>query len=179
MTRKVFLIFLLLLFLIFTGCNQVKTQSTDTNNTVTINSAINERYPFFEVKSVDAIKGDKDIVVYVHLKDNPGFLTLAINIAYDSDNLILTRVLPGSDYRQYNFIGPKNMESGCTASWFVPDIPENIIDGIILELHFDTHEQTKPGSYAISVTRPENGGVVDQYKQPIVFNNATGYININ
>ena len=44
---------------------------------------------------------------------------------------------------------------------------------------FDIKEQAESGSYPISISRPDNGGVVDQNKEAIIFNNATGYIEIN
>lgn len=138
----------------------------------------NERYPSFVVETVNASKGEEDVIVYVSLKDNPGFLTMAMDITYDSENMTLVKAVSGTDYSDYNFVGPKNADTGCTASWFIPDVPDEIIDGKILELHFDVNNDIKSGSYLVSVTRPENGGIVDENKEPIIFNNATGYINI-
>lgn len=181
MKKYTLFVFLLILILVLTGC---RGKDSNVNNTVSDSSVsddpvINERYPSFAVETVNASKGDKDVVIYISLKDNPGFLTMAMNITYDSDNMSLTTVSNCSDYSEYNFVGPKNMQSGCTASWFLPEIPENIVDGNILELHFDIKEQAESGSYPISISRPDNGGVVDQNREAIIFNNATGYIEIN
>lgn len=162
--------------LVLVGC---RGKIGNINNSISDNSVVNERYPSFAVETVNASRGDKDVVVHISLKDNPGFLTMAMNITYDSGNMSLTKVLNGSDYTEYNFVGPKNKQNGCTASWFIPEIPESIIDGNILELHFDIKEQAEKGSYPISIFRPDNGGVVDQNKEEIIFNNATGYIKIN
>lgn len=176
MQRFLLLLISLLLLLSLTGCYE--NNATDTTIT-SITLVTNERYPSFVVETVKASKGDKNVVVHVSLQDNPGFLTMAMDIDYDSDNMILTEVLNTSDYSEYNFVGPKNKQSGCTASWFTPEMPDNIIDGNILELHFDIKEQAEAGSYPIVVSRPDNGGIVDQNKEEIIFNNAIGYIEIN
>lgn len=175
---KRFLLFLLFLVLLLslTGCYD--NNATDTTTT-SVTLIANERYPSFVVETVKASKGDKSVVVHVSLKDNPGFLTMAMDIDYDSDNMILTEVLNTSDYGEYNFVGPKNKQSGCTASWFIPEMPDNIIDGNILELRFDIKERAEAGLYPISVSRSDNGGIVDQNKEEIIFNNAIGYIEIN
>ena len=176
MKKHIALIAFLILLVVLTGCKK-KIASMDV--TSSDNAVTNNRYPSFAVETVNASKGDKDVVICVYLKDNPGFLTMAMNIQYDPSVMTLTKVLSGSDFGEYNFIGPKNKQSGCTASWFIPEIPENITDGTILELYFDIMEQAKSGSYPISISRSENGGVVDQNKKEIVFNDATGYIKID
>lgn len=176
MKRHIILVFILIFVLALSGCRQ---NSGNNTGVTSDNSVTNERYPSFVVETVEASKGDKDVVVRISLKNNPGFLTMAMNITYDSDNMVLTKLINGSDYQEYNFVGPKNKKSGCTASWFMPEAPINVVDGNILELHFDIKEQVANGAYPISITRPDNGGVVDQNKEEIIFNNATGYIQIN
>lgn len=174
---------LLVVAALLMGCNK---ETDDTNTTVTTkpegcsveDSVINDGHPTFAVEKVSAAKGDTDVVVCVSLKNNPGFLTMAMDIAYDSNNISLTKVVSGSDYGDYYFVGPKNMQSGCTASWFVPELPEKVVDGIILELHFAISKKAESGSYSIAITCPENGGIVNSNKQKIRFNNAVGYINI-
>lgn len=175
MKRHHLLIILLVLVIALVGCGR---KSDNINDNTSNDSFVNDRYPSFVVETVSAGEGEKDVVVLVSIENNPGFLTMAMNVAYDSEYLTLTKVLNGIDYSEYNFIGPRNTKSGCTASWFLPEIPENIVDGNILELHFDINEYAPKGVYSIEVTRPVNGGVVDQNKQAIIFNNATGYIKI-
>ncbi len=179
---------LLICFLVFavllTGCGK---KADKTNNTVATNSEApdleapvnNDRYPSFAVETISAARGNQDVVVCVSLKDNPGFLTMAMDITYDPNNMSLTKVVNGSDYSDYYFVGPKKLQSGCTASWFLPELPEKVVDGNILELHFAIKENAESGSYPIAITRSQNGGIVDQFKNEIIFNNAMGYININ
>lgn len=175
------LICLLVFAVLLTGCGKKTDNTTDT---VTTNSEVeqpinNDRYPSFAVETISAAKGNQDVVVYVSLKDNPGFLTMAMDITYDYENMSLTKVVSGSDYSDYYFVGPKKLQSGCTASWFLPELPEKVVDGNILELHFAINDNAESGSYPISITRSQNGGIVDQFKNEIIFNNAVGYININ
>ena len=170
------MIILLLISIVLVGCVNEK---SDVEPTVSDGSPTNNRYPSFVVESTTASKGDKDVVINVSIKDNPGFLTMAMNISYDSDTMSLTKVVSGSNYSEYNFVGPKNKQSGCTAAWFVSELPEDIIDGNILKLHFEIKESAKIGVYPVSVSRSNNGGVVDQNKKEIIFNNAIGYIEIN
>lgn len=172
-----FLVFAVLL----TSCGRRAGNSNSNNSGVHDLEApvINDRYPSFIVETISAGKGDHDAVVRVSLKNNPGFLTMAMDIVYDYNNMSLTKVVSGSDYSDYYFVGPKNMQSGCTASWFLPELPEQVVDGTILELHFAIKENAESGSYPISITRSLNGGVVDQFKNEIIFNNAVGYINID
>ena len=179
---------LLVCFTIFavllTGCEK---KSGNTNDTVTTNFEVydleqpinNDRYPSFAVETITAPKGKQEVVVRVSLIDNPGFLTLAMDITYDYENLSLVKVVNGSDYGGYYFVGPKNLQSGCTVSWFLPELPEKIVDGNILELYFAIKDNAESGSYPIAITRSQNGGIVDQFKNEIIFNNAVGYININ
>ena len=176
------LLILLLSFLVLlTGCGKKTDNTTDTvtTNLEEDQPINNDRYPSFAVETISAAKGNRDVIVYVSLKDNPGFLTMAMDITYDYENMSLTKVVSGMDYSDYYFVGPKNLQSGCTASWFLPELPEKVVDGNILELHFAINDNAESGSYPISITRSQNGGIVDQFKKEIIFNNAVGYININ
>ena len=169
----------MILVLVLTGCQTHNDNANaDTNVSTPDELVTNERYPSFVVETVEAKKGAKDVIVNISLSNNPGFLTMAMNISYDDTNMSLVDVTNGKDYEYYNFVGPKNMQSGCVASWFATEMPETIVDGDILELHFEINENAQSGSYPISILRPENGGIVDEYKESIIFNNAIGYINI-
>lgn len=184
MKKHVFLVWLLVLAALLMGCeNQTDdtkaTVATEPQASATESSVETKDHPSFAVETVSAAKGDTDVVVNISLENNPGFLTMSMDIVYDSENMTLTDVVGGSDYSDYYFVGPKNMQSGCTASWFLPELPETILDGNILQLHFTMNPQTESGSYMISVNRSASGGIVDQNKNEIIFDDAIGYININ
>lgn len=171
MIKKYILVLLAILVLSLTGCKN-KEKST-------IESTIynNDKYPSFLVDNVNTSCGE-DLTVYVKLINNPGFLTMAMNIEYDSSAMDLIEVENGLDYENYNFVGPKNMNSLCNASWYALDLPEKIVDGTLLELHFKILDEAKKGKYKLKVSRSNNGGVVDRNKEPLIVNEALGYITV-
>lgn len=168
--KKYFTLVILIAFVFsLSGCKNSTKKTESVYN--------NDKFPSFSVENMEVSAGE-DITVYVKLKDNPGFLTMAMNIEYDSTAMALIDIKNGPDYEEYNFVGPKNRASGCTASWFIPELPDKIKDGKLLELHFTILNNAKSGEYPIKITRPDNGGIVDAYKEILVVNNAIGYITV-
>ena len=183
MSANKLLIVFLICAVLLNGCGK-KSDAAATEITANVSNptsaAVNldDWQMWFTAETVDASRGDQDVVVRVFINGNPGFLTMAINIYYDSDCMSLTKLVSGSDYDEYYFVGPKNLQSGCTASWFLPELPENVVNGNIVELHFSIKESAESGSYAITIAQPRDGGVVDRDKNEITFDKAVGYINI-
>ena len=103
---------------------------------------------------------------------------MALNIAYDSNVLTLTKVSNGSDYSDYNFTAPKDKSSGCTAAWFATDLPEEILDGDVLLLQFTVSAEATSGDYFVTVTCPDDGSTLDGDKNEITIAKATGYITV-
>ncbi len=163
-------VFVIILASLITGCGKSKSTVETVYN--------NDEFPSFLVENVQVSRGDKDFVVFVELKDNPGFLTMAMNIEYDSNAMALIDIKNGADYQEYYFVGPKNKASGCCASWFIPELPDKIVDGKLLELHFRLMDNAERGDHPIKISRPHNGGIVDAYKEILVVNNAIGYVTI-
>lgn len=170
------LVLLITIVSMFVCCNACKSKNPTSNYDT--KEYKNESFPSFSVENVNAFSGEQDVTVFVYLKDNPGFLTMALNIEYDSSTMALAKVLNGEDFQEYNYVGPKNKESGCCACWFTTNLPEKIVDGKLLELHFNILENAKKGEYPVRITRPDNGGIVDENKEILVVNNSTGFINI-
>ncbi len=135
--------------------------------------------PTITVSSASARAGDTRVTVVVSLESNPGFLTLALSIDYDADALTLTKVSCGSDYTDYTFTKPKDLSSGCKASWFSTDLPEEIIDGDIMILQFTVNSSAANGQHAITVSCPDDGGTVDGNREVIDLRANTGYITVN
>ncbi|MBQ0010191.1 MAG: hypothetical protein KBS76_03705 [Ruminococcus sp.] len=159
-----FFVAVIVLILALTACNDI----TNSNNGA----------PCFSVKTVEAPSGTNDVVVLVELRNNPGFLTMAISIEYDENALALTDTVSGADFRECHFVGPKNKRSGCIASWFTPDFPERIVDGTLLELHFNIKSDAVKGDYPIRITGIDDGGTVDKNKEPFTVSSAIGYVKI-
>ena len=132
-----------------------------------------------EIESVSADAGESEVVVPVSLKDNPGFLTMAMIIDYDANALTLTDVSCGEAYLDYMFVAPQNKQSGCMASWFSTDIPEEIMDDVLLELRFTVRADAASGHHYITVSSPDDGGIVDENMEPIEIKGTSGYVNVN
>ena len=102
---------------------------------------------------VDTVKtNDKEAVVKVSAINNPGLLALLLKINYDESALTLKKVENGSTMTEYTFTGPKNLKSGCNASWNIIEVPENVVDGEVVLLHFEVNKDALIGSHNISVT---------------------------
>ena len=122
-----------------------------------------------EMENVSADAGAEDVIVNVSLKNNPGFLTMAVMIDYDANALTLTGV----------FVAPQNNQSGCMASWLSTDIPEEIVDDVLLELHFAIHADAASGDHYVTVSCPDDGGIVGENREPIEIKGFSGYVKVN
>lgn len=150
-----------------------------TGNTVITATYTASTTPALEVSSKTASAGATKVAIAVSLKNNPGFLTMALKIDYDSSALTLTKASNGSDFSDYNFTAPKNKVSGCKAAWFATDLPEEILDGDILLLQFTVLADAQNGSYPITISCPSDGSTVDGSKTEFAISSATGYITVN
>lgn len=127
---------------------------------------------------VDSVKvNDREAVVKVSTKNNPGLLALLLKINYDENAMTLKKVESGLAMSEYTFTGPKNFKSGCNAAWSTVEVPENVTDGEIAVLYFDVNSQAKKGSYEISVSCYD--GAFDKEYEAVKFNVINGSIIIN
>lgn len=102
---------------------------------------------------IDTVKtNDKEVVVKVSAINNPGLLALLLKINYDESALSLKKVENGSMMKEYTFTGPKNLKSGCNIAWNIIEVPENVVDGEVVLLHFEVNKGAQKGSHDISVT---------------------------
>lgn len=132
-----------------------------------------------EMESVSADAGAEDVIVSVSLKNNPGFLTMAVMIDYDSNALTLTGVSCGEAYLNYMFVAPQNKQSGCMASWLSTDMPEQIVDDVLLELHFSVRMDAASGDHYVTISCPDDGGIVGENREPIEIKGISGYVKVN
>lgn len=154
-----------------------------TFNNITANIVVTAMYvastdPAIEVANKTVSSGATDVKVAVSLKNNPGFLTMALKITFDSNILTLNKVTNGSNYTYYNFTSPKNKTSGCTAAWFASDLPGEILDGDIMILQFSVADNAPSGQYSVTISCPNDGSTVDENKQEIFLTDSVGYINV-
>ena len=92
--------------------------------------------------------------VEVKLSNNPGIYNLLMSFEYDSAALKLITVSNGDAMSDVaSFTPPKNMASGCNASWYYIDEPDTYKDGSLVVLTFEVLETAEAGkSYSVSVT---------------------------
>ena len=145
---------------------------------ITATYTVSEKTPVLKVSSNTAAPGATKVTVTVSLENNPGFLTMALEMAFDSDVLILTKVSNGVDFTDYNFTGPKNKVSGCRAAWFSTDLPDEILDGDVMTLQFTVADNAASGRYPITISCPDDGSTLDGNKNVIALANAIGYITV-
>ncbi len=90
--------------------------------------------------------------VEIAVSNNPGIYSLLMSFEYDSSVMTLTKVSNGKAMTGATFMPPKNMASGCSASWYYIDEPDAYTDGNVVVLTFDVLEAAVAGkSYAVSV----------------------------
>ena len=106
--------------------------------------------PTIVVESVTANAGDT-VDVIVSLAKNPGIMDMALSFTYDSTALSLTGTRNGDALSDATFMGPKNMASGCRATWYYMDEPAEYADGSVIILTFDVLETAENGDYEVSV----------------------------
>jgi len=143
------------------------------------NGEITTRSPKITADTKTASAGTTDVEIAVALQNNPGFLTMSLKTEYNSEYLTLTKITTGSSYSDYNFTAPKNKASGCISAWFASDVPQKVLDGDILVLHFSVASNTPIGQYPITVSCPNDGSTLDGNKQVFSLENAVGYITVN
>ena len=162
---------------VFAGWDKSFTNVT-ADTIVTATYTVSAASPVLKVSSITAAPGATKVTVMVSLENNPGFLTMALEMSFDSDVLTLTRVSNGADFTDYNFTGPKNKVSGCRAAWFSTDLPEEILDGDVMTLQFTVADNAASGRYPITISCPDDGSTLDGNKNVITLANAIGYITV-
>ena len=162
---------------VFAGWDKSFTNVT-ADTIVTATYTVSAASPALKVSSITAAPGATKVTVIVSLENNPGFLTMALEMSFDSDVLTLTKVSNGADFTDYNFTGPKNKVSGCRAAWFSTDLPEEILDGDVMTLQFTVADNAASGRYPITISCPDDGSTLDGNKNVITLVNAIGYITV-
>lgn len=115
-----------------------------------------------------------DVVkVKVHLAKNPGLLGMLVNIQYDESVMQLKSVKSGALMSEYMFTAPKNLKSGCNASWSTTNTPENLNDGEILLLTFKVYKNAEKNTYPVTISCVNNAFDNEYNVVPLrIFNGA-------
>jgi len=118
--------------------------------------------PQFNVSSITASAGDS-VQVVVSLKNNPAIFDMILSFTYDSNAMTLKSVTNGEVMSDATFMAPKNMASGCRATWYYMDEPAEYIDGSVVTLTFDILSTAVAGEYGVSVSY--NDGDINNYDE--------------
>ena len=132
--------------------------------------------PQFNVSSITASAGDS-VQVVVSLKNNPAIFDMILSFTYDSNAMTLKSVTNGEVMSDATFMAPKNMASGCRATWYYMDEPAEYIDGSVVTLTFDILNTAVAGEYGVSVSY--NDGDINNYDgDPLSFAITYGVITV-
>ncbi len=132
--------------------------------------------PTFVVENVTATAGTP-IEVAVSVVNNPGIMDMALSFTYDDSALSLIGTSNGEALSEATFMGPKNMASGCRATWYYMDAPAEYADGSVIILTFDVLETAEIGEYEVSVAYGEKD-VNDISGNPLSFTIESGKVTV-
>lgn len=103
----------------------------------------------FEVQTVTAKAGEKDVEVTISTKGSPGITSTKLTVAF-GDSLTLTNVTYGTDING-NFVKPKNMTSPIILNW-ANGLEDFSGDYVFATLSFQVSENAEAGLCPITVT---------------------------
>ena len=132
--------------------------------------------PQFKVSNITASAGDS-VQVVVSLKNNPAIFDMLLSFNYDSSAMTLKSVTNGDVMNGATFMAPKNMASGCRATWYYMDEPDEYIDGSVVTLTFDISDTAVSGEYIVSVSYG-NGDINNYDGDPLSFVVTEGTVTI-
>ena len=99
-----------------------------------------------------ALETGDTVVLYAFLSDNPGVSELVLSFEYDSSAMNLVKVTNGEAMNDATYTGPKNLASGCMATWYYIDEPDYFKDGSLVALEFEIVDSAAMGNtYPLSV----------------------------
>ena len=130
-----------------------------------------------EVFKINASAGET-VDVTVSLHNNPGIFDMILSFTYDGSAMKLKSVKNADVLSDAVFVAPKNMSSGCRASWYYMDEPEKYPDGALTTLTFEIFDTAAPGDYPITVLYGD-GDIHDYSGNNLAFKVIPGIVTVN
>ena len=129
-----------------------------------------------------ALETGDTVVLYAFLSDNPGVSKLVLNFEYDNTAMNLVKVTNRDAMYGATYTGPKNLSSGCRATWYYMDEPDYFNDGSLVALEFEiidseAIEDSYPVSINIELAEDINGTVLDLQNNIKVIDYLPGDVN--
>lgn len=131
-----------------------------------------------KVETVTAVAGSQ-ATVKVAIEDNPGLLGMTLKVDYNEKLATLISVENGDALPGMTFTTPKDLTSGCTLPWDAENVlPEDIKDGVIVNLTFEVSESVEAGSSIPVTLSYDPGAIIDNDMIPLNVNVENGAINV-
>lgn len=134
--------------------------------------------PVLVIGDVNAETGS-DAVVRMIAVNNPGILGMSGTISYDESVMTLTAAENGAVFSELlDFTTSSSLKNGCRFLWDGLELtPEQVKDGVMLNLTFEIKDDAKSGRYPI-VFIPDLEGIVDTNLEVLDLEVDCGYITV-
>ena len=135
-------------------------------------------FPTIVVQNVTAHPGD-DVTVSVDVKNNPGILGMILTANYDESCCSLNEAVNGDIFNGIlELTTSKELKSGARFVWDGIDIKDSDIkDGNVLLLKFHISDNTKPGTYPVTLSYVKND-IVDKNLNVVNLQISNGFITV-
>ena len=146
--------------------------TTDNNDT-----EIDYQGLYLKVNDSEITSGN-NVEINVSLENNPGIMGMMISFEYDEKAMKLVKVLNGNvltDENGYVFTSPRNMASGCRASWYTLEDECTMVSGTVVTLVFEVFDSTQKGSYPVTVSY-NSDDVIDMNEENLALEIINGQI---
>ena len=133
--------------------------------------------PTIRVESASAFPG-REAVVRIHIDNNPGVLSLTLNVEY-GDELTLKEAVSGEAFRALSMTPPGKFASPCNFMWDAIELSDgDALDGNILTLTFETPSDAGENAvFPITIScNPDNA--YDRDMNPVSFALVSGAVNV-
>ena len=158
--------------------NGTSNQEKEPDNTTDNNDTeIDYQGLYLKVNDAEITSGNT-VEVNVSLENNPGIMGMMISFEYDEKAMKIVKVLNGdvlTDKNGYVFTSPRNMASGCRASWYTLEDECTMASGTFVTLVFEVFDSAPKGSYPITI-RYDADDVIDMNEETLALEIINGQI---
>ncbi|MBQ8208651.1 MAG: peptidoglycan DD-metalloendopeptidase family protein [Clostridia bacterium] len=165
------------------GTATITVKTTDGNKTasckITVNKTVDENSPAITVASVSGRAGNT-VDVTISIKNNPGIISMLLDVTYDSKYLTLTEIKNGDILNGATHDVTLLNANPYTLSWADDTAQDNnTSNGMIVTFKFKIAENAPVGSLPITVTYDNgNAAIYDKDMQLVDFDIVNGAVEV-